>query len=88
MTIVENPDDFGNRPAWQERARCRSLGPERFFTERGESTAKAKAICFRCTVREACLEYALAHTEKFGIWGGMSERERRRIRTQRRKKAV
>jgi WhiB family redox-sensing transcriptional regulator len=51
-----------------------------FFPERGASTKEAKAVCAACTVRETCLEYALAHGEKHGIWGGKSERERRRIR--------
>jgi len=50
---------------------------------RGASTREAKEVCRGCVVREDCLEYALANGEKFGIWGGMSERERRRIRRQR-----
>ncbi len=49
----------------------------------GTSTREAKEVCRGCVVREDCLEYALANGEKFGIWGGMSERERRRIRRQR-----
>ena len=49
----------------------------------GASTREAKEVCRGCVVREECLEYALANGEKFGIWGGMSERERRRIRRQR-----
>jgi WhiB family redox-sensing transcriptional regulator len=69
---------------WQARGACRGCNPEIFFPERGESTREAKAICRGCGVREECLEYALAAVEKFGIWGGLSERERRRIRRQRR----
>src|SRR6476660_3625719 len=65
---------------WQERANCLGVDPDLFFPERGASTREAKEVCRGCVVREDCLEYALVHGEKFGIWGGMSERERRRIR--------
>jgi len=54
-----------------------------FFPERGASTREAKEVCRSCVVQNDCLEYALQNGEKFGIWGGMSERERRRIRRQR-----
>jgi WhiB family redox-sensing transcriptional regulator len=66
--------------SWQDRANCLGVDPELFFPERGTSTVEAKAVCRGCEVRMDCLEYALAAGEKFGIWGGMSERERRRIR--------
>ena len=56
------------------------VDPDLFFPERGASTREAKEVCRGCVVREECLEYALTNGEKFGIWGGMSERERRRIR--------
>ena len=65
---------------WQENANCLGVDPDLFFPERGASTREAKAVCRGCEVREDCLEYALAHGEKFGIWGGLSERERRRVR--------
>ncbi len=68
---------------WQELANCLGVDPDLFFPERGASTREAKEVCRGCVVREECLEYALANGEKFGIWGGMSERERRRIRRQR-----
>ena len=68
---------------WQERANCLGVDPDLFFPERGASTKEAKQVCQGCVVREDCLEYALANGEKFGIWGGLSERERRRIRRQR-----
>ena len=68
---------------WQDRASCLGMDPDLFFPERGASTREAKAICAACPVRIDCLEFALAHGEKFGIWGGMSERERRRIRRMR-----
>ena len=54
-----------------------------FFSEQLDDITRAKAFCAGCVVREDCLEYALRNGEKFGIWGGMSERERRRIRRQR-----
>jgi WhiB family redox-sensing transcriptional regulator len=68
---------------WQERSNCLGVDPDLFFPERGASTREAKAVCKGCEVRVECLEYALAHGEKFGIWGGLSERERRRVRRQR-----
>ena len=65
---------------WQDQANCLGVDPDLFFPERGASTREAKEVCRGCVVREDCLEYALTNGEKFGIWGGMSERERRRIR--------
>jgi WhiB family redox-sensing transcriptional regulator len=65
---------------WQRRANCMGVDPELFFPERGASTREAKEVCRGCVVREDCLEFAIANSEKFGIWGGMSERERRRVR--------
>jgi len=74
----------GERPgSWQARANCMGVDPDLFFPERGSSTREAKEVCRGCVVREDCLEFAIANSEKFGIWGGMSERERRRIRRQR-----
>ncbi len=66
--------------AWQERALCAQTDPEAFFPEKGGSTREAKKVCLGCDVRGDCLEYALAHDERFGIWGGLSERERRRLK--------
>jgi WhiB family redox-sensing transcriptional regulator len=68
---------------WQENANCLGVDPDLFFPERGASTREAKSVCRSCEVRVECLEYALSHSEKFGIWGGLSERERRRVRRQR-----
>lgn len=69
--------------AWQDYANCRGADADLFFPERGASTRKAKAICGACEVKAECLESAIVNGEKFGIWGGMSERERRRVRKQR-----
>jgi WhiB family redox-sensing transcriptional regulator len=77
-----NPDEV-DEASWQMEANCLGVDPDLFFPERGASTKEAKAVCRGCIVREDCLEYALANGEKFGIWGGLSERERRRIRRQR-----
>ena len=76
------PGDFGmpEEPGWQERALCAQTDPEAFFPEKGGSTREAKRICGRCDVKAECLEYALEHDERFGIWGGLSERERRRLK--------
>lgn len=65
---------------WVARANCLGVDPDLFFTERGESTKEAKAVCAGCMVRIACLDHAMEVPERFGIWGGLSERERRRHR--------
>lgn len=64
---------------WQERALCAQTDQEAFFPERGGSTREAKRVCLRCEVRDECLEYALANDERHGIWGALSERERRKL---------
>ncbi|BEL42072.1 WhiB family transcriptional regulator [Mycobacteroides abscessus] len=66
--------------AWHEAALCAQTDPEAFFPEKGGSTREAKAMCERCEVKDPCLEYALDNDERFGIWGGLSERERRRLK--------
>lgn len=65
---------------WQDQALCAQTDPEAFFPEKGGSTREAKRICQACSVRDDCLEYALEHDERFGIWGGLSDRERRRLK--------
>lgn len=65
---------------WQDRALCAQTDPEAFFPEKGGSTREAKKICAMCTVKQECLEYALENDERFGIWGGLSERERRKLK--------
>ena len=65
---------------WQDRALCAQTDPEAFFPEKGGSTREAKRICQGCEVKPECLEYALQNDERFGIWGGLSERERRRLK--------
>ena len=78
-------DDAGGLD-WQDRALCAEVDPERWFPEKGGSTREAKKVCNGspgrppCPVRAECLEYALEHDERFGIYGGLSERERRRLK--------
>lgn len=69
-----------NPLAWQSDSLCAQTDPEAFFPEKGGSTRDAKKICGSCEVRSQCLEYALENDERFGIWGGLSERERRKLR--------
>lgn len=66
--------------SWQGDALCAQTDPEAFFPEKGGSTREAKRICETCEVRSECLDYALENDERFGIWGGLSERERRKLR--------
>ena len=74
-------DEIDDNPlAWQSDSLCAQTDPEAFFPEKGGSTRDAKKICTSCEVRAQCLEYALLNDERFGIWGGLSERERRRLR--------
>jgi WhiB family redox-sensing transcriptional regulator len=81
LSVVSDTDDAGLDPdTWQDLALCAQTDPEAFFPEKGGSTREAKRICAACDVRQECLEYALQRDERFGIWGGMSERERRRLR--------
>jgi len=67
---------------WQEQALCRQADPDLFFPERGSPGDSAKRVCVDCDVRLDCLEYALANGERYGIWGGLTERERTRLRRQ------
>ena len=75
LALVDNTVEDGAL-GWQERALCAQTDPEAFFPEKGGSTREAKKVCQTCEVRAECLEYALAHDERFGIWGGLSEDER------------
>ena len=68
------------RPTWMQDAACRGVDPDLFYPERGADTTKPKGICRGCPVRGDCIDYALINVEKFGIWGGFSERERRALR--------
>lgn len=65
---------------WQAQALCAQTGPDFFFPEPGSSVREAKRICAMCELRPACLDYALANDERFGVWGGLSEKERLALR--------
>jgi len=80
QAVVEPFGEPAEEPDWQERALCAQTDPEAFFPEKGGSTREAKKVCLSCDVRGECLEYALANDERFGIWGGLSERERRKLK--------
>ena len=73
--------------SWRQRAACRGVDPDIFYPAADEDAEEAKGICGICPVREACLEYALVNRERDGVWGGATERERRRLVRQRRKSA-
>jgi WhiB family redox-sensing transcriptional regulator len=68
------------RQTWHDRAACLEADADSFFPEKGGSSRPAKRVCAGCTVRTQCLAYALDNDERFGIWGGMSERERRQLK--------
>jgi len=67
-------------PPWMGQALCAQVDQEIFFPEKGGSTKQAKQVCTGCDVRLECLRYALDHDERYGIWGGLSERERRKVK--------
>lgn len=69
------------REPWMDEALCgQVVDPEMFFPEKGGTTRPAKSVCASCDVREQCLAYAMAHDVRFGVWGGLSEQERRALR--------
>lgn len=76
---------------WREHARCRGEDPAIFHPENEEEDERAsdaaREVCFRCPVREICLEHAISVREKHGVWGGLSSRERRRLIRRRRRSA-
>lgn len=73
-------DLIGEHVPWMADGLCSQTDPEAFYPEKGGSTREAKAVCRRCPVIDECLAYALEHVERHGIWGGLSERERRRLK--------
>lgn len=82
------PADLLAESGFRDFGSCRGLDPDLFFPERGEPSVRAKQVCGDCIVRDECLRYALDHNERYGIWGGTSERERRRLRRDRRQAAA
>ena len=72
---------------WRQRGACNGLDPAVFYPDSEETAEEAKAICALCPVRLSCLEHALTMRERDGVWGGTTEKERRRIIRQRRRSA-
>ena len=72
---------------WRRLGACRGLDATIFYPDDDDDATIAKSVCDGCSVRAACLEHALASREKAGVWGGATERERRRIIRQRRRSA-
>ena len=79
LYLSPGEDDRGPY-AWMNRGLCGQVGGDEWFPDKGGSTREAKKVCRGCEVVADCLEYALEHDERFGIWGGLSERERRRLK--------
>ena len=82
--IDEFPRPDHQTPAWMLRASCREAAPGAFFPSDGVGVERARRVCAECAVRAECLEYALEFRIDHGVWGGCSERERRRILRRRR----
>jgi len=79
-TILElRRQTLGPELAWMVDALCRGYDPDFFFPEDGVGVDQARRVCAKCPVKEPCLEYALRTRQEHGVWGGASERERRRI---------
>jgi WhiB family transcriptional regulator, redox-sensing transcriptional regulator len=79
--IGEQPpslDEVLPRPTWVELAACAGMPIEVFFPSHGHTAAAARAVCSTCTVRPQCLDYASTDNDTAGVWGGTTERERRR----------
>lgn len=73
--------------AWMQEGLCRFYPPAAFFPSDGNGVTAARAICAECPVKAPCLEYALENRIEHGVWGGCSERERRRQLKRRRQEA-
>lgn len=71
---------IAEREDWMQDGACRGVDPEMFFPTRGGDSATAKKVCEGCPVKDECLDYALRTCQKYGVWGGVSERERRALR--------
>lgn len=66
---------------WEDQAACQGMETEWFYPERGESHHEQRTVCAGCPVRRECLTMAVERREKFGVWGGSSERQRRDLRS-------
>ncbi|MGD0742640.1 MAG: WhiB family transcriptional regulator [Acidimicrobiales bacterium] len=75
------------KATWRKHSACRGLDPEIFYPASDEEAETAKAVCSLCSVRQMCLEHAIVYREREGVWGGLTDRERRRMLRQRQKSA-
>ncbi len=80
MESVDQRSNISAGGGWQHQAACRGMDTQLFFPARGEASPEAEAACADCPVRLDCAEFAIGSGQRFGIWGGTSERQRRRIR--------
>ena len=80
MTLAAYLADIEGLGSWQKEAACRGADPNIFFLTKGIPAAAAKAVCATCPVIEPCRDHAVANVEPAGVWGGLTERERRRLR--------
>jgi len=64
---------------WMDDALCKQVDPELWFPEKGQTAAEAKAVCALCSVKAECLQYSLKNRERFGVWGAVAERDRRKM---------
>ena len=85
LPLIADPD---STTGWMALGLCRMYAPSTFFPSDGVGVDVARQVCAECPVRALCLEYALEHRIDHGVWGGTSERERRRIARRRRLAAV
>jgi len=76
---LAGPARFAER--WREQAACRGTDLEVFFPGRGESAGPARRVCAGCPVRQPCLDYAITNRIAYGVWGGLTERERRALQS-------
>lgn len=77
------PHPYDDNPDWQKAGACHGKGTDLWFPPRGTPTAKileAKRICSDCPIKQQCLDYALWHGDRAGIWGGKTEKERRNLK--------
>src|SRR5438552_199753 len=83
-TASEARELFGWRPGWMRDAACREHAEVNFYADLGQSLEPVRAVCDGCLVRDTCLEFALEHDERHGVWGGLSTREPNHFRRLRR----
>lgn len=87
-TTTTGPDTVDREQPWMRKGLCRGYDPAVFFPSDGVGVEVARRICAECPVQAECLEYALSFRIEHGIWGGASERERRRILRRRRQETL